>query len=238
MSVMYFVTPAFGRYEMTALCLDQRLDVIRTIADYGIEGRVVIIADDANVDVARERGAEVVVQNNDYLGRKWNDGSEYAYHQGADFIVPIGSDSWIDPRYFMHLPKRNEVRTSGLYAAVTADRLGTININRGNMPAGPYVIPRAVLERSSLRPVREEENNYTDGSMIAGMGAFRWERRDLHPLQYVGFRYPPFMTSYAALMRRWGVAEFDDPWVQLAAVYPVDLVERARQIMTSLAVAP
>jgi hypothetical protein len=234
-SLLYFVTPAHLRFEMTALCLDQRLDVIRTIAGYGIEGRVVIVADDANVDIARERGVEVVEQTNEYLGRKWNDGIEYAYRQGADYVVPIGSDSWIDPWYFAHMPKRDDqVRTSGLYAAVTADRLGTININRGNMPAGPYVITRAVLQRSTRRPVREEENNYTDGSMIAGMGKFRWAPRDLHPLQYVGFRFPPYMTSYRALMNRWGTGEHDDPWGTLATKYPADLVDRARVLMTSL----
>ena len=102
---MWFVTPAWQRYELTAVCLRQRQWVIEQLADHGIEARCVVVADDENLDIARALGFDVVEQRNDRgLGRKFNDGYEHAARAGATWIVPIGSDSWIDPRYFLPAP--------------------------------------------------------------------------------------------------------------------------------------
>jgi hypothetical protein len=234
---LWFVTPAYGRYEMTAICLEQRRRAIAELGKRGIEAHQVVVADDGNLDVARSVGADIVEAAN-VLGQKWNLGMEYAGRQGAQWIVQIGSDSWIDPAYFNPLTHPRHTLTSTLYCAVTATSLARLNVSpkRLEHSAGPYVFHRSLLEPSAFHPCAIA-SRMTDTSTIRGIiasgGRLRWRPRNVHPYQYVGFRVPPMMTSYAALTRRWLVVE-EEPWSVLARHYPVDLVERARVLMESL----
>jgi hypothetical protein len=233
---VWFVTPAFGRFELTAICLEQRRQVIEALALSGVEAHQVVIADDENLDIARSLGFDVVEQSNEWLGRKFNDGQEYAGKHGAEWIVPIGSDSWVDPAYFLPLPYPRLTRTSGMYAPVEPTRLAELKV--GQVGAGPHMFHRSLMERVGFRPAPDEIMRNTDHLTIRGLARPpRWEWYDRHPLQYVGFRVPPFITHYASLWRRWGVVERTDPWVRLATVYPADLVERARVLMAEMAVA-
>jgi hypothetical protein len=226
--VIYFVTPAWQRYELSEVCFAQRQYVIEDLARRSIEAHCVVVADDENIDIALSAGFEVVEQNNEWLGRKFNDGIEYAAKQGAEWIVPIGSDSWISPAYLLPLPQQS--RTSGNYAVVTADRMAVLQVGERN-PAGPHMIHRSTLPES-CRPARDELSRYVDSSTIAGLQGVEWESRNVHPLQYIGFRGQPHLTPYERL-KRWSVRESDDPWTELAAVYDADLVERARKVLCS-----
>ncbi len=215
---------------MTAICLEQRSRVIAELATHGIEARCVVIADDENLDIARALGFDVVEQSNEWLGRKFNDGQEHAGRNGAEWIVPIGSDSFIDPAYFLPLPKPEVTRTSRMYAPVEADRLAELRV--GKVGAGPHMFHRSIMEPRGFRPAPDRISRNTDHLTIRGIARpMRWEWRDLHPLQYVGFRAPPFITRYDRLWQRWGRAERLDPWERLAQTYPADLVERARVYM-------
>jgi hypothetical protein len=229
---LYFVTPAYGRLELSEVCFDQRVNVIETLAEYGIEAKCVVIADDGNLDLARDRGFDVVVQNNRWLGRKFNDGIEYAFCHGASRVIPIGSDSWIDPAYFLPLPPRNITRTASSYCVVTADRLGTLQVTDTN-GVGPYILDRQLLRSVRYRPAKDQISHGVDGSTIRGIRhKICWKRYDLHPFQYVGFRGTPSLNTYSGLMAAWGVAEHTDPWMVLRAHYPADLVARAQAVMT------
>ncbi|HYI66355.1 MAG TPA: hypothetical protein VEW95_05490 [Candidatus Limnocylindrales bacterium] len=234
MTSLYFVTPAWQRFELTAICLEQRRRVIDELAGHGIEAQCVVIADDENLDTARALGFETVERDNEWLGRRFNDGMQHAGYHGADWIVPIGSDSWIDAAYFTPLPRATRTRTSGMYAPVELARLAELRVGRRG--AGPYMLHRSLLEPIAFRPAIDEITRRVDSSTVRGIpGPIRWERRDLHPLQYIGFRLPPLITEYDRLWERWGVVERTDPWEQLATVYPIDLVERARQAMEAAA---
>ena len=230
--MIYFVTPAWQRYDLTAVCLEQRQRVIEDLARRSIEAHCVVIADDENLNIARSLGMETIEQNNDWLGRRFNDGIEYAARHGAEWIVPIGSDSWIDPAYFLPLPDPQVTRSSGMYAAVTATRIGYLNVRNPRNPAGPHMIHRSRLPES-FRPARDELSRYIDSSTLAGLSNVQWEIRDLHPLQYIGFRGQPHITPYDRLYRAWGERESTDPWSELATVYPQALVDRARACLSS-----
>lgn len=232
---LWFVTPAWGRYELTAICLEQRQRVIADLATHGIEAHQVVIADDENLDTALSFGMHTVEQDNEWLGRRFNDGIEYAATHGAEWIVPIGSDSWIDPAYFLPLPNHRFTRTSGNYAAVKPDRMAVLKVGARN-PAGPHMIHHSRLPES-LRPAADCITRHVDSSTLKGLRNIRWEYRDLHPLQYIGFRGVPHITSYDGLMRAWGIRESEDPWTELAEVYPADLVNRARECLSSVPVA-
>lgn len=231
--LIWFVTPAWQRYELTAVCLEQRKRVIEELAVHGIEGQCVVIADDENLDIARAVGFDTVEQSNEGLGRKWNDGNVYAAERGADWIVPIGSDSWIDPAYFLPLPDPSRTRTSGMYTVVDANRLGECNVTSQRLSAGPYIFHRSILEPSGFRPTDDTNSRNTDHSTLAGIGheRIRWERKDMYPMQYVGFRQEPMMTPYEEVVSKWGIRESNDPWDRLADHYPADLVVRAREAL-------
>jgi hypothetical protein len=228
---LYFVTPAFGRLELSAVCYDQRRHVIDSLAEHGVAAKCVVIADDGNLDLARDRGFDVVVQDNQWLGRKFNDGMEYAFRNGASRVIPIGSDSWIDPAYFLPMPTRNVTRTSSLYAAVTSDRLAELKVT-DEKGAGPYILDRQLLRASRYRPAKDEISRGVDGSTIKGIHyRIRWQRHDLHPYQYIGFRGMPHLNTYENLVDKWGVTEHRNPWAILAKHYPRELVERAQAVM-------
>ena len=229
MTSIWFVTPAHDRAELTAICLEQRRQTIEVLAEHGIEGRCVVVACDENLDVARGLGFDTVEQTNDWLGRRFNDGKEYAGKHGADWIVPIGSDDLLDPAYLFPLP--TVIRSSHYYAPVEPTRLAELWV--GGIGGGPRMYPRAVLEPVGFRPAPDEINRNTDHHAWNAIVRPGLEWRDLHPLQYVGFRHPPFITRYDRLWAKWGKAERTDPWQRLAKVYPPDLIERIRRLMVT-----
>lgn len=228
---LWFVTPAWGRLALSEVCFDQRQRVIEALTAAGIEAHCVVVADDENLDIARSFGFSTVERDNEWLGRKFNDGMEYAGRHGADWIVPIGSDSWIDPAYFMPMTRKWRTRTSPLYSVVTADKLGELSVDdlKG---AGPYVFHRNYLAPSKFRPAQDELSRGVDSSTVKNLRV-NWERRNMHGFQYIGFRGQPHLTSYDLLMTKWGVKEHSDPWGILAQHYPQDLVDRARHIITT-----
>lgn len=229
---IWFVTPAWHRYEMSAICFEQRRRVIAKLAEWGHEAHCVVVADDANLDIARELGFATVKQDNRWLGRKFNDGIEYAYRHGAQWVVPIGSDSWIDPWYFRELPPDvpDVVRTSRLYAPVEANRLAILEVGGDENPAGPHMFHRDLLAKRP-RPMPDKISQGTDHHTLRSLRPFHWQFQNVQRLQYIGFRAPPFITKYDNLWQKWGVKEYDDPWVRLAKVYDADLVERAERVM-------
>ena len=227
---VWFVTPAHQRVELTAVCLEQRVLVREELAKLGVEAHCVVIADDENLDVARALGMHTVERDNTFLSRKFNDGEEYAGRRGAEWIVPLGSDAFVDPAYFLPLPQPRHTRTSAMYAPVEVDRLAELKV--GRIGAGPHMFHRSLMEPVGFRPLPETLNKNCDYNTVVGFRRpLTWEWRDVHPLQNIGFRYHPLITSYAGMWRKWGVVERTDPWQRLAAVYPPDLVERARLLM-------
>ncbi len=232
MSSVWFVTPAWQRVELTRICLEQRRQVIDQLAKWGHEAYCVVVADDENAGTARELGFSVVETPNDWLGRKFNDGMQYAVDHGAIWVVPIGSDSWIDPWYFRELPpdRSDVVRTSEMYAPVTEHTVAICRV-AGTNPAGPHMFHRDLLAKAGSRPMPDRIHKHTDSNTIRALSPFRWELQTVHPLQYIGFRAVPFITRYEDLWQRWGVVEYEDPWARLAKHYPADLVERAQAAM-------
>jgi hypothetical protein len=231
-SVIYFVTPAWQRFDLTRVVLEQRRLVIDWLAARHVEARCVVVADDANAEIAQELGCDVLNRKNYALGRKFNDGIEWAARNGAEWIVPIGSDSFIDPVYLFPLPEPGVLRSSTVYALAQPHRLGRLR-SKTPMGVGPYMIPRTHLPKS-LRPAAEYRKRGVDTSTMRGLRR-GWTREmvDLHPWQYVGFRHEaraeghPQLNSYEKLYMVLGVGEEYEVADRLSEFYPPRLVERA-----------
>ena len=230
--VIFFVTPAWRRVALSRVVFEQWRRVFAHLAEQGVEARCVVIADDLNADIADSLGFDVLRKPNYALGRKFNDGIQYAAQHGADWIVPIGSDSFIDPAYFLPLPKPKVMRSATLYAIAEPTRLGRCKI-RTAKGVGPYMIPRRFLPRT-YRPANDRLTHGVDGSTLRGLrGPMRRQVVDLHPYQYVGFRHHgkdadhPQINHYDRLYRLIGVGQDKDVVERLSQHYDADLVKGA-----------
>ena len=96
MRTLFFIVPAAGRVDLARVCLRQLRRTCDELADHGIIASAVVIADDENLGTARDLGFGTVERDNVWLGRKFNDGYELAASAGIDYVVPLGSDDWID----------------------------------------------------------------------------------------------------------------------------------------------
>jgi hypothetical protein len=222
---VYFVTPAWQRFELTRVVLSQRKRVIDALSEHDVEARCVVVADDANADIAESFGFDVLHRPNYALSRRFNDGIQHAAQQGAEWIVPIGSDSFIDPAYLFPLPEAGVMRSSTRYAVAEPTRLGQLVIHQ---PAGvgPFMIPASFLP-PTLRPAKDSKRSGIDTSTIRGLQLGKVEYVDLHPWQYVGFRSWPQITPYDKLYRAYGTGEDHEVVERLSEYYPSDLVKGA-----------
>lgn len=224
--LLYFVTPAFQRYELTEICLRQRRLVCDDLRQHGIEATCVVVADDANLEIARSLGFDAIERDNEWLGRRFNDGYEHAAGEGADYVFAIGSDMWCLPSMFYDLPlpphvwhvhrqysvvHRNGDRRADL---VIADHMGCLR-----------TMPTETLVRCGYRPCDDEIprgcdtatwNNTRGDRMVAEHACV--------PFEMVGFQsHDVQITSYDKLLHRFG-SETADPFTELCEMYPSALV--------------
>lgn len=242
--ILYFVTPAYRRYEVSHVCFSHRAWTIERMQEAGIDARCVVIADDENLELAKDFGFDTVEHGYDgyhdsrgrqYIGRKFNDGYEYAANHGAKYVVPIGSDSWIHPCFFSSLPIRpREIQTSQFYAIVSedGDRMARLEIPIAG-GVGPNVIPTALMRTHKYRPVVERLHRGHDTSLMRSFGRrnLSWKWIDIDPLQYFAFRVRgEQLNSYERLASKYAVGESETPWEDLALLHPPELVYRGRAI--------
>jgi hypothetical protein len=255
--VLWLVTPVYGRLELTRIVFEQRARMLEELALLGMQARQLVVGDDANTDTAREFGFDVLERPNYTLGRRVNDGLEWACREGgASFVAFCGSDDWHLADYFARLPGEFEARTSRWQAFVSprGDRLAVV---RGQSPYGhaPWVLPRSLLERCGFRPANDDAPNGVDGSIAAGitaaaeLGVQGWEERRIARKRAFRFddgagtfRMVDFkgggeqVTPFERVIRRGGSPlEFDsrEPFEELVRHYPVDLVERMEHFYAS-----
>lgn len=227
---VWFVTPAWQRYAVSEITFLQRRWMMERLAEQGIASECLVVADDYNLDIGRKYGFQTLERDNSALGKRFNDGIAHAADNGATWIVPIGSDSWLAPAYIAPLPDPALTRTGTHYALVTRSRLAEMTVPE----VGPYMIHRDRLPKSG-RPAADELQTGVDGSTLAGLRDLRWELRDVHSLQYVALRPPnvPQLHSYRTLYRRYGIREHSGGLLKLQRLYPLDLVRHLRRIMDS-----
>lgn len=245
------VTPAFRRYAVTRLCLAQRAVLRDELAGRGHELLNVVVADDENLDTARGHGFATVEQDNTRIGRKFNDGMEYAAREGADFISVAGSDDWVHADLFSQLPADSmpepdlsdgffiwnpeapQVTTGRSILLVDlASGRARHCLARGKTGVIPWVFPRKALEPSGFRPVKDEAMRGLDGSMVAGLGVRpNWIFHDPHPFTRVDFKSAQNLNSYSLIAGAIGEGPEFSPWAGLREHYPARLVDQAEALM-------
>ncbi len=237
MPTVWFCTPAHGRLDLSKVCFAEHAWAAEQLAPSGVDVVSCVVACDENLDLAKGLGFATVERANDFLGARWNDAYQYAASEGADFICPLGSDSWIHPRFFERLPKPNRTTTLTGKSYAVVDELGEriahleIDTSAG---VGPNVVPTWLFGAADWRPVREDIQRGCDNSLLLTIQrdhdiTFAWH--DFDPVQYVGFRTNgEQLNPYKELAERWAVSETDQPWLELERLFPVELVDDMREV--------
>lgn len=233
---VWFVVPAHGRVEKTEACLRQLARTCDTLAGRGIEATAVVVAADANLETARACGFDALERPNRPLGRKWNDGYQHAGQAGADHVVPLGSDDWIDPVMLTSLPGKHEIRCSRLSAVVSEDgrRLATLKIG---YPGGDGVriLPRHLLELLRFRPAEDHRDRAIDTSIMRRLtlilrAAPAVRYFDAHPFQIVDWKTGgEQLNGYRPCLQFRDGPEVD-PWEALAPHYPAAALDEMRAV--------
>lgn len=241
--IVWFNTPAFQRYALSEIVFEQRARAIEKLSLAGIEAHQVVVADDENLELARSFGFETFERDNEWLGKRFSDGYEYAVEHGATHVFPIGSDSWCDPQFvidavaIMESDRPNKEKPRDLDAICSrhytrVNGLGTIRRQLWVpvLQGVSYLIPATVLSKlDRARPCQDEISRGCDGSTWqscsrAGCGAFFVES---HPLETTSFESWPQITMFDKLGGRWGRGDVEDGAISgLVELYPRDLVEK------------
>ncbi len=234
---VWLVTPAHRRYDLSEVCFAQHAWVAAELAKVGIAVTSCVVADDENLRLAKRHGFATVKRKNDYLGARWNDGYQFAASERADFIVPMGSDSWIHPSFFEKLPdpKGTDLLTGRFYALVDEDgaKLSRLSIKIAG-GVGPNVVPTWMMGAHGWRPVGNTLKRGCDGSLLRALQSahdvrYKWRNHD--PLQYIGWKsHGEQLNSYERLVERYGSGAEEDPWAVLPTMYPAELVDAARAV--------
>lgn len=232
---VFLVSPAWGRLAVSRFVFAQRAHLARELAPRGIDVQSVIVADDENLEIAREHGFATVEMDNQGLGRRFNAGYELAAREGADWLVHIGSDDWVHPDLFLPLLYPLEPRPVLSGRRIAFCDLLTGRMSRAELkgPHGviPWVLPRHVLKPSGFQPIRPERMSGIDGDLVRGMrrAGVRtpWVFHDPHELCRVDFKSGTNINTFKSLPISLTGARRSNPWKALAEFYPQGLVDMA-----------
>lgn len=240
MPSLWFVVPAHGRAQLAQICLRQLRRTCDTLTEHGIEASAVVIADDQNLRAAARLGFATVRRDNQFLSRKFNDGIQLALDdkinpRPADYVVPCGSDDWVDWRILTDLPGRDEVRAFQRLSFVREDGREIRAATAANLGGcGIRVYPRQVMERASYRPADEDRTRACDTSILTNLTrCYQQARRqlrivygDVHDTQIVDWKSPSEQINrYDQITVALRCGPSSDPYAQLAGVYPVESLE-------------
>jgi hypothetical protein len=249
---IWFSSPAFQRYGLSRIVFEQRAAAIEKLKVAGYEANAVIVADDENLDIAKEFGFLAVERDNEWLGQRFNDGYQHAVAHGADYVFPIGSDSWCDPQFIIDALRKHEVAWEMLLAGDKSRHQDVLQENDAICsrhytridPSGmirrqlwvpilqgvSYAIPATALAMVGNRPCQDQIRRGCDGSTWQNLDRackIRAVWSESHPLETTAFESWPQITSFDKLGGRWARGDtHDDIWADLRPLYGDELVDK------------
>lgn len=233
---LWLVVPAHGRLALTAICLRQLRRTCDALTEEGIEATAVVIACDENLDTARALGFGTIERDNRFLSRRFNDGIQLACDPAynprpADYIVPCGSDDFVDHRILLELPPADTVLGFQRLSFVRADgeeiSATCVDYVGG---CGIRVYPRQVVARLGFRPADEDRYRACDTSILTNLRrahpALNVVHREIDPRQIVDWKSADEqVTPYESIFARHRGEKQSDPFGVLADVFPAEALE-------------
>ena len=240
MRSLWFIVPVHQRLGLATVCLKQLRRTCDALYENGIEATAVVISDYQSLrDLGViEMGFATIIRDNEFLSRRFNDGIQLAtdpnYNPGpADFVVPCGSDDWVDHRLFLEpLPEPDTIQ--GFQYMCFVNELGTeistrfLDYQGG---AGIRIIPRQLVAPLGYRPADEDRERGCDTSILRNL-----KRHHGDHLKVKHFLAPPewivdWKTKGAQLNSYHQIANLHqgevrrNPFEVLAGFYPDEALE-------------
>lgn len=242
---LWFVVPAHGRQDLTAVCLRQLRRTCNLLASkLDIEATAIVVADDENLDTARDLGFATYERNNRFVSRRFNDGIQAACDprwnpRPADFVVPCGSDDWVHWRLFSTLPTSRTMFAFQYMAFVREDgrELSTRKLlNTGG--CGIRIYPRQVMQRIGYRPADEDRHRACDTSILNNLSTARALRlidhRKTNPLWIVDWKTQGTqLNPYSEVAARHRGEVEGDPFAALKGHYSKVAIDEMRDLYAS-----
>jgi hypothetical protein len=239
MPSLWFVVPAHGRIDLARICLTQLRRTCDALEREGTRASAVVIADDENLDTARDLDFTTYQRANHFTSMKFNDGIQAACDprfnpHPVDYVVPLGSDDWVDWRLFHNLPEKGTMVGFQRMSFVREDGMElTVRHINSHGGCGIRIWPRHLMRKLNYRPADEDRRRGCDTSMLVNLSRawdyrFKVEHRDLDPLQIVDWKsHGENLNPYDALARHRVELE-RDPFDILAGRYPADSLATMR----------
>lgn len=236
---LWFITPVYRRFELTAICLEQRARALRAL---DIEAHCVVIGDDENLAVAEGLGLDTVVHQNRFLGQKFNAGYKHALERGATHCMAIGSDSWLHESGLNQVDW-NEHQGYGLVGLSSFHPLGEERIDLAVARASGFgvgmVYPAHALTRYPEGPCYPYKSDGCDSSTWArcGRGKLQFRFINLPPYSFTNFHSQgESVTDYGLVRtahhRRFGKTS-ENVFGVLRGVFDDDLVDAIEALIAS-----
>lgn len=240
MPSLWFVMPVHGRQQLASICLRQLRRTCDALTENGIDATAVVIGQDADLDAAFEMGFGTVSRDNQFVSRKFNDGIQLACDPAynprpADFVMPIGSDDWIDWRIIRPsiLPEADEIVGFQHISFVRGDGLEItktfLNVTGG---CGMRLYPASLLKAVGYRPAEEDLYRGCDTSILTRVRISRPNVKVMHvdidPRQIVDWKTPGAqLNEYEQVMRRHSVNSEagSDPFDELDPFFPSEALD-------------
>lgn len=241
MPSLWFVCPVFGRRELAQICLTQLRRTCAALEANGVDASAVVVGDCELLGFASDLGFATVRRDNQFLSRKFNDGIQFAMDNryanapdangrvrgpAADYVVPIGSDDWVDWRLFLNLPDTRTLVSFPRMSFVSEDGMELTAVHL-DYPGGSGVRiwPRHALKATGFRPADEDRTRGCDTSILVNVQRaypnLEIESRESDPRQIVDWKTAGAnVNPYDTVANRWRGSSMGDPFEALADIYP------------------
>lgn len=199
-----------------------------------------LVGERGDLDALPDLGFGEIERDNRFLSRRFNDGIQLATDPSinarpADFVVPCGSDDWIDHRILHALPEQNELVGFQRMSFVREDgqEISSAFIDYPG-GCGIRIYPRELMAALDYRPADEDRPRGCDTSILTNLRRVHRNLRimhaDRHDRQIVDWKSPAEqLNSYEDVGRRRRQA-IADPFAALADMYPADALEEMRAL--------
>lgn len=233
MPSLWFIVPAHGRLELARICLRQLRRTCDELDANGIAASAVVVSEDENLDTARDLGFATVERDNRFTSQRFNDGiqlaMDYRYNpRPVDYVVPCGSDDWVDWRLFVDLPKERTMVGFQAAAFVREDgRELTVRHLRNRGGCGIRIYPRALMRTLGYRPADEYRKRGCDTSILVNLeranGTLNIHHRAVDPFSIVDWKSAgENLNQYGDVAAKHKALETGDPFELLAGRYPAE----------------
>lgn len=167
MKKVLLVTPVYERFALTEILLRHRLETFSQADVMGVQCDCIVIGDDANCTLAEDLGFFAIEAPN-VLGRKYNDGHEFAVTEGYDFSFHCNSDQVFDSvllKAIADSPDDQMVKTHWMMAVHESGRK-CISYRNRRWAMQAFPVP---LLANNPRPCRETATSMCDTEAHQGV---------------------------------------------------------------------